>query len=59
MKKSSSCSFKNCTIDIEKMTVTEYTKDDQYVFDLNKVLSEWSGIDGLSISIKKDEEITD
>lgn len=59
MKKSNSCSFKNATIDSEKMTITEYTKDDQYVFDLNKVLSDWSGIDGLSISIKKDEEITD
>lgn len=59
MKKSSSCSFKNATIDTEKMTITEYTKDDQYVFDLKTVLDQWSGIDGLSISIKKDEEITD
>lgn len=59
MKKSQSCSFKNATINAEEMTITEYTKDDQYVFDLSEILKTWNQIDGITITIKKDEEVTD
>jgi hypothetical protein len=57
MKLVNSNAFKNCTIDVENMTLTEVTKDDEYVFDLHRILSDWSGIDGLSITIKKDTEV--
>lgn len=59
MKKYNSNVFSNATIDSEKMTITEYTKDDQYTFDLKTVLDQWSGIDGISLTIKKEEKVTD
>lgn len=59
MKKHMSTTFTNATINIEDMTITEYTKDDKYVFDLRKTLEDWSNIDGLTLSIKKEDKITD
>ena len=59
MKKYNSNVFTNAVIDSEKMTITEYTKDDQYVFDLKSVLDQWSGVEGISLTIKKEEKITD
>lgn len=58
MKISNSNVFKNCVIDAESMTITEYNKDECNVFDLKKVLTDWEGIDGITISIKKDTEVT-
>lgn len=55
-KQSRSLSFRNATIDFSDGTITEYTKESTNVFSLEKVLREWSNIDGLSISIKYDEE---
>mgnify|MGYP000866488666 CR=1 FL=1 len=55
-KQSRSLSFRNATIDFADMTISEYTKESTNVFSLEKVLREWSNIDGLSISIKYDEE---
>lgn len=59
MKKHMSTTFTNAIINIEDMTITEYTKDDKYVFDLNKILEDWNNIDGLTLSIKKEDKITD
>ena len=59
MRKGINNTFKNAKIDSEKMTITEVTKDDEYVFDLNEVLDQWNGIEGITVTIKKDEEITD
>ena len=59
MKKSTSNVFKNAVINAEDMTITEYTKDEEYVFDLKKVLSNWDSVDGITLTIKKDYEITD
>ena len=59
MKKYNSNVFTNAVIDSEKMTITEYTKDDQYVFDLKTVLDLWSGVEGISLTIKKEDKITD
>ena len=57
MKKVNSNSFKNCVIDVDNMTITEKTKEDNYVFDLKKVLQDWNMIEGVSITIKKDTEV--
>ena len=59
MRKTNSNVFRNAVIDAENLTITETNKDEQYVFDLQKVLSDWSGIDGVSLTIKKDSVITD
>ena len=57
MKKTNTNTFKNATIDVKNMTITEHTKDADYVFDLKKVLSDWDGIDGISLVIKQDTDI--
>jgi hypothetical protein len=51
-KYSTSISFKNATIDANAMTVTEIDRDDMRVYDLNKVLRELDGVEGLSISFR-------
>lgn len=57
MKKTNTNTFKNATIDVKNMTITEHTKDADYPFDLKKVLSAWDGIDGISLVIKQDVDI--
>jgi Asp-tRNA(Asn)/Glu-tRNA(Gln) amidotransferase B subunit len=59
MKKINSTQFVNSTINAENMTITEYTKDDQYEFSLQKILEDWSGIDGVTFTIRKESKITD
>ena len=55
-KQSRSLVFRNATIDFVDKTITEYHKDATYVYSLEKILREWSNIDGLSISLKYDED---
>lgn len=55
-KQSKSITFRNATIDHNDMTITEYQKECTNVFSVEKLLREWSNIDGLSISIKYDED---
>ena len=59
MRESNSVTFKNATIDTDDMTITEYTKDESYSFNLFDVLKRWDGIDGISLSIKKDSDKTE
>lgn len=56
-KISKSIAFKNATIDKEDMTITEIIKDDTNVYNLDNLLNEWDGIQGISLVIKKDDEI--
>lgn len=56
-KQSKSVSFKNATINFDNMTILELTKDDEKIFSLEKVLKDWEGIDGISLTIKYDDEI--
>ena len=49
--------FRNATICKEDMTITEIIKDETKIYDLNKVLSDWNGIEGVSISIKFDDDL--
>lgn len=56
-KKTKSIAFKNATISIDDMTITEFTKDDTKVYDLKKVLQDWDNIDGISLTIKQDNDV--
>lgn len=56
-KISKSLSFKNCVIDINDGTITEYTKDGENVYNLKNILSEWNGVDGISFNLKQDDEL--
>lgn len=55
-KKSKSISFKNATICVADGTITEYTRDDSKTYSIKHLLESWSGIDGVSITIKLDED---
>lgn len=56
-KESKSVSFKNATINKEDMTITEFTKDDSKTYSLENVIEDWDGIDGVSLTIKRDDDI--
>lgn len=56
-KKTKSIAFKNATISIDDMTITEFTKDDTKVYDLKKVLQDWDNINGISLTIKQDNDV--
>ena len=56
-KVSKSMSFKNAVIDLENNTITEFTKDDTKVYGLGDVLKTWDGIEGISVSIKQEDEM--
>lgn len=56
-KASKSIAFKNATIDKDEMTITEFTKDDTKVYSLNKLIEEWDKIDGISLVMKKDDDV--
>lgn len=56
-KKTKSIAFKNATISIDDMTITEFTKDDTKVYDLKKVLQDWDNINDISLTIKQDNDV--
>ena len=53
-----SISYKNCTIDLGDMTLTEVLKDEINEFSILNVLKQWDGISGIDISFRKSNEIT-
>lgn len=56
-KASKSIAFKNAVIDKDEMTITEFSKDDTKVYSLNKVIEDWDGIEGISLTIKQDNDV--
>ena len=56
-KASKSIAFKNAVIDKAEGTITEFTKDDTKVYSLDKVIEEWDGIEGISLTIKQDNDV--
>ena len=56
-KISKSTTFKNAVIDKDAMTITEITKDDEKTYSLTKLLEDWNGVEGISLTIKQDDEI--
>ena len=59
MRKIKSVSFRNAVVDVENMKITEYTKDDQYEFNLLDVLKDWDQVEGISLTIRKENEETE
>lgn len=57
MKRTKSISLKNATINLEDGTVTEYTKDETKTYNIRKILEDWNHVDGVSITIKQDNEV--
>ena len=56
-KASKSIAFKSAVIDKAEGTITEFTKDDTKVYSLDKVIEEWDGIEGISLTIKQDDDV--
>jgi hypothetical protein len=52
-----STAFSKAVINTDDMTITETGKEDTKVYSINKLLSEWNGIEGISLTIKQDTEI--
>ena len=50
-------SFKNASINTEDMTITETSKDYIKVYNIKKLLDDWSGIEGISLTIRQDDEM--
>lgn len=57
MKRTKSISLKNATINLGDETVTEYTKDETRTYNIRKILKDWDQVDGVSITIKQDDEV--
>lgn len=49
--------FNNAIIDMKDGTITEFTKDETNVYNLQDVLAEWDGVEGISITIQNTSEI--
>lgn len=49
--------FKNCSIDFNARTITEVTKDETKVYKLDTILKDWDGIEGVSFTLKQDDEL--
>lgn len=56
-KLSKSISLKNAEINVDDMTITEVTKDDEKTHSLKKILQDWNHISGISLTIKQDNDI--
>ena len=55
-KTSKSIAFKNATINKKDGTITEYMKEEVNVYSIDKLLSDWDNVAGVSLTIKKDDE---
>lgn len=50
--------FTNAMLDIENMTISEFDREgNEVVYDLLKILSDYHGVFGISLSISKCEDI--
>lgn len=49
--------FKNCEIDVEDMTITEFKRDGTRTYSLLDVLKRWSGLPEVNLSIERVVEI--
>lgn len=58
-KESKSIGFSKACISLEdgQFIITETTKDNTNVYNLTQKLEEWVGVEGITLTIKKDSEI--
>lgn len=56
-KKSKSIAFKNAVIDKSEGTITEIMKDGSKTYHIDKLLEDWDGIEGITLTIKQDDDV--
>lgn len=56
MKESRSITVKNATLHVDEDLIIEERKDGEISNSLSKLLKSWDGIEGISITIKKDSD---
>lgn len=56
-KKSKSIAFKNAVIDKAEGTITEIMKDSLKTYHIDKLLEDWDGIEGITLTIKQDDDV--
>ena len=56
-KASKSIAFKNAVIDKAEGSITEFTKDDTKVYSIEKLLEDWDQVEGISLTIKQDDDV--
>lgn len=52
-----SVTFTNATINKDRMIIKEDQKDGIQTYSIDKLLDEWNGIPGISLTIKQKDEI--
>ena len=57
VKSNHTVTYTKAVIDKEAGTITEYLKDCTNVYFIDNILDEWDGVEGISITIKKDKEL--
>lgn len=56
-KSNKTVTYTKAVINKEEGTIIEHLKDVDNVYFIENILSAWDGIEGISITIKKDEEL--
>lgn len=56
-KVTKSASFTKAVINKDDMTITEIAKDETRVYSLEKLIEDWNGVEGISLTIKQDDDI--
>lgn len=56
-KSNKTVTYSKAVIDKAAGTITERLKDYENVYYIENILDAWDGIEGISITIKKDEEL--
>ena len=56
-KSNKTVTYSKATIDKESGTITESLKDGDNIYYLENILDEWDGVAGITITIKKDDEL--
>jgi hypothetical protein len=56
-KKNLGETYSKAKIDKEAGTITEYLKDETNVYSIQELIDRWDGIEGITLSIKKDDTI--
>ena len=56
-KKTKSITFSNAQIDLRDMSISELKKDEVVISSLDDLLKEWDLVEGITLIIKKDEQV--
>ena len=56
-KSNKTVTYTKAVIDKEAGIITERLKDGENVYYIENILDTWDGVEGVSITIKKDEEL--